>query len=61
MITKFQKEEAVQQVLQLADTMAGSASTMGIQGYEILMSSREELKRYTSDLVNKFYEVSMGD
>lgn len=39
------------QILELADNMAAGATQMGIQGYETLMSSRDELKRVTKELV----------
>jgi hypothetical protein len=40
-----------QQILELADNMAAGATQMGVQGYETLMTSRDELKRVTQKLV----------
>jgi hypothetical protein len=39
------------QILELADSMAAGATQMGVQGYETLMTSRDELKRVTQKLV----------
>jgi hypothetical protein len=39
------------QILELADNMAAAATQMGVQGYETLMTSRDELKRVTQKLV----------
>jgi hypothetical protein len=39
------------QILELADNMAAGATQMGVQGYETLMASRDELKRVTQKLV----------
>jgi hypothetical protein len=39
------------QILELADNMAAGATQMGVQGYETLMTSRDELKRVTQKLV----------
>ena len=39
------------QILELADNMAANATKMGIQGYEMLMTNRDELKRVTQQLI----------
>ena len=39
------------QILELADNMAANATQMGIQGYEMLMTNRDELKRVTQQLI----------
>ncbi len=39
------------QILELADNMAAGATQMGVQGYETLMTSRDELKKVTQKLI----------
>jgi hypothetical protein len=61
MITRIDKTYAVAHIVELADRMAGSASKMSVQSYDELMSSRDELKKFTKNLVDQVYQVSMGD
>lgn len=51
-------EATEQSVVQMADNMVAGATEMGSMGYDLLISSREELKRMLHFLVQQAEKTS---
>ena len=51
-------EATEQSVVQMADNMVAGATEMGSMGYDLLISSREELKRMIHFLVQQAEKTS---
>lgn len=61
MFSNVQKCQAIEHIINLADRMAGSASQMGMSGYDTLIQTREELKQFVHNTVLNTHEDAKKD
>lgn len=51
MVAKKELEHTEQEVVKLADNMVAGATQMGSMGYDLLISSREELQKRVHEIL----------